>query len=154
MQQESHTETINQLSEPPTITPKQTYSLTTNSTSGNRLTHQPERSNSLAEPVDHYCDALKRTSNNNCVEIIDISDGSDNSDENNHCNEQKPAPRQNIDDKMPKSRANNSSAAAATANDKDYNEEKEFQRASKVSVAFRLYPRPPALFPYWHLLFK
>lgn len=93
--------------------------------------------------MNHYCDALKQTSNNNCVNLIaydrsahvvESSDGGDNSDENNHCNESKPVRQFIEEDKMPKTRANGTSVTvAASTNDKDYNEEKEFQRASKVS---------------------
>lgn len=91
--------------------------------------------------MNHYCDALNQTSNNNCVNIlaydcsahvVDSSDGGDNSDENNHCHETNQV-QQIIEDKMPKTHANGTSTTVAvTTNDKDYNEEKEFQRASKV----------------------
>lgn len=99
-----------------------------------------ERTNLLADRVNQYCDALNQTSNNNCLNTCDRSthvidsDGSDNSDESNHCNELKQV-QQIIDDKMSNTRANCTTTTVATANDKDYNEEKEFQRASKVSNA-------------------
>lgn len=105
--------------------------------------------------MDDYCDALSQTSNNNCVNEIEIeqhqeqqqhqsvetlvdnssSDGCDNSDDNIHSNETiQSVQRHIIDDTMSKFRATEANkTGAATANDKDYNEEKELQRTSKVN---------------------
>lgn len=150
-QQQHQSETINQLLDLPTISSKQTIAIPSSPTTipavENRFSDSTGRSNSLADPVNYYCDALNQTSNNNCVNIIpydrsahvdDSSDGGDNSDENNHRDENKQV-QQIIHDKMQKARANGTSANVAVSNDKDYNEEKEFQRASKV-IIYRLMP--------------